>query len=267
MMRFCLCVTLLCFQTAAGFGESTANGPKFEVADVHNSAQITQPLVRGPFTSSDRYELRFATMVDLIRIAYNVDPEKVTGGPSWLEMDRFDVLAKPSSGSTAEARRQMLQALLAERFDLAFHNESKPMPAYGLTVAKSGKLKEADGAGEPGCNFVVQNAPPAGPPPGGGPIALPVIAYTCKNTTMEAFAAGMLSLAGAGGYFNNRLVVDQTNVKGAWDFSFQFTPKLPAGIPTTGEKTPLPDALEQQLGLKLEATTVPMPTIAVNRVN
>src|SRR5882757_465332 len=127
MMRFCLCVTLVCFQTALGLGQSAANGPKFEVADVHNSPQSTLPIVRGPFTSSDRYELRFATMVDLIRMAYNVDPEKVSGGPSWLEMDRFDVLAKPPAGSTVETRRQMLQALLASRFDLAFHNDSKPM--------------------------------------------------------------------------------------------------------------------------------------------
>jgi uncharacterized protein (TIGR03435 family) len=268
MMRFCLSVLLVSFQTAMALAQAAADSLKFEVADVHSSPHITQPVVRGPFTSSDRYELRFATMLDLIRIAYNVDPERVSGGPSWLEMDRFDVLAKPpsGSGSGAEVRRQMLQALLAERFDLAIHNDSRPVPAYALTVAKGGKLKEADGAGESGCNFVVQNAPPPGPP-GGGPITLPVIAYTCKNTTMEAFAAGMLSFAGAGQYFNNRLVVDRTDLKGTWDFSFRFTPKIPAGIPATGESIPLFEALEQQLGLKLDAATVPMPTIVVDRVN
>jgi len=266
MMRFRLCVLLLCFQTAVAFCQAATDGPKFEVADVHSSPHTNQLVVRGPFTSSDRYELRWATMLDLIRIAYNVDPERVSGGPSWLEMDRFDVLAKPPSGSSTEARRQMLQALLAERFGLAIHNDSKPVPAYGLTVAKSGKLKEADASGESGCNFAVQNAP-SGPPAGGGPITLPVIAYTCKNTTMAAFAAGMLSLAGAGQYFNNRLVVDQTKLEGAWDFSFRFTPKFPAGIQTTGEVIPLFDALDQQLGLKLEAATVPMPAIVVDRVN
>jgi uncharacterized protein (TIGR03435 family) len=266
MMRFCLCVLVLAFQTVAALAQAAADRPKFEVADVHSSPHTTQPVVRGPFTSSDRYELRFATMLDLIRIAYNVDREKVSGGPSWLEFDRFDVIAKPPTGSSNEARRQMLQSLLAERFDLAIHNDSKPLPAYALTVAKPGKLKEADGSGESGCNFNVQNAP-SGPPAGGGPITLPVIVYTCKNTTMEAFAAGMLSFAGAGQYFNNRLVVDQTNLKGAWDFSFRFTPKIPAGIPTTGESIPLFDALDQQLGLKLDAATVPMASIVVDRVN
>src|SRR5215472_822117 len=243
MMRFCLCVLLLCFRTAVAFCQAAADGPKFEVADVHSSPHTNQLVVRGPFTSSDRYELRWATMLDLIRIAYNVDPERVSGGPSWLEMDRFDVLAKPPSGSSTEARRQMLQALLAERLGLAIHNDSKPVPAYGLTVAKSGKLKEADASGESGCNFAVQNAP-SGPPAGGGPITLPVIAYTCKNTTMAAFAAGMLSLAGAGQYFNNRLVVDQVNRKPTENSAeaMKKFPPLPMEFEVASLKPVAPDA-------------------------
>jgi len=77
----------------------------------------------------------------------------------------------------------------------------------------------------------------------------------------------MLSMAGAGQYFNNKLVVDQSELKGAWDFSFRFTPKVPSGIATTGENIPLFDALEKQLGLKLDLTTVPMPVIVVDSVN
>ena len=74
-------------------------------------------------------------------------------------------------------------------------------------------------------------------------------------------------MAGAGQYFNNRLVVDQTELKGSWDFSFRFTPKVPAGIQTTGENIPIFDAIEKQLGLKLEMSTVPMPVIVVDSVN
>src|SRR5260370_3600141 len=84
---------------------------------------------------------------------------------------------------------------------------------------------------------------------------------------MTAFADGMLSMAGAAQYFNNRLVVDQTELQGAWDFTFKFTPKVPAGLTTTGENIALFDALEKQLGLRLEAATVPMPVIAVDSVN
>jgi len=192
----------------------------------------------------------------------------VRGGPNWLEMDRFDVFAKAPTGSSPESRRQMLQALLAERFQLVVHRDSKPIAAFALKVAKRPLMKEADGSGS-GCNFNVENAPqpPAGGGPPQGPITLPVIVYTCKNTTMEAFADGMLSMAGAGQYFNNRLVVDQTELKGAWDFTFKFTPKVPAGLTTTGENIPFPDALEKQLGLRVEASTVPMPVIAVDSAN
>lgn len=127
-------------------------------------------------------------------------------------------------------------------------------------------MKEAAGSGEAGCNFTVENpTPSSGPAP--AVITLPVIAYTCKSTTMAAFAEGMLSMAGAGQYFNNKLVVDQTGLSGTWDFSFKFTPKVPAGIRTTGENIPLFDALENQLGLKLEPSTVPMPIIVVDSVS
>ena len=61
---------------------------------------------------------------------------------------------------------------------------------------------------------------PTGPPAPGTPITLPVIVYTCRNTSMAAFAGGMLSMAGAGQYFNNKLVVDQTELKGVLGFQF-----------------------------------------------
>jgi uncharacterized protein (TIGR03435 family) len=268
MMRVCRLLLLAPFLSVGAFSQSaeTTTKSEFEVADVHNSRRVTQPVVQGPFYTSGRYELRFATMLDLIRVAYNLDPEKVTGGPNWLEMDRFDVFAKTPATSTAESRRVMLKSLLADRFKLAIHNDSRPMAAYALTAGKHPQLKEADGTGETGCNFTVQNAP-SGPPAPGVPITLPVILYTCRNTSMASFAGGMLSMAGAGQYFNNKLVVDQTELKGNWDFNFRFTPKVPAGILTTGENIPIFDAIEKQLGLKLDLSTVPMPVVVVDSVN
>ena len=96
------------------------------------------------------------------------------------------------------------------------------MSAYGLTVAKRSQLKEKDGSGETGCKFAVQNAP-SGPPAPGTPIQLPVIAYTCRNTSMGIFAAGMLNMPGANQYLNNKLVVDQTSLQGDWDFTLRYT--------------------------------------------
>ena len=258
---YLIAVAFLCGMALA----QPAEKPEFLVADVHSSSRTTQPVVRGPFYTLGRYELRFATMLDLIRIAYNVDPERVAGGPSWLELDRFDLFAKTPETFSAETRRLMLQSLLAERFKLAVHNDSRPIAAYGLT-AKNPHLKEASGEGESGCKFSVENAP-NGPPAGGGPVQLPVLVYTCLNTTMASFAQSLLNAPGAGQYLNNRLVVDQTELKGSYDFTLRYTPKLPAGIATTGEQIPLFDALEKQLGVKLELTTTPLPTIVVDSVN
>jgi uncharacterized protein (TIGR03435 family) len=84
---------------------------------------------------------------------------------------------------------------------------------------------------------------------------------------MAAFAAGMLAIPLAPQYFGNRPVADQTDLKGAWDFTLEFTPKLPAGVQTSGQSIPLPDAIEKQLGLKLEQATIPLPVIVVESVN
>ncbi|HXA49818.1 MAG TPA: TIGR03435 family protein [Candidatus Acidoferrum sp.] len=266
MKRVCACLFALGLLSVAAFSQSAETTAKFELADVHASPHTTQPQMRGPFFASGRYELRFATMLDLIRTAYGVDPEKISGGPSWLEMDRFDVFAKTPESSNNEARKRMLQALLAERFKLVTHNDNRPMPAYVLTASKHPQLKESDGSGQTGCNFVFPNQP-QGPPAPGTPITLPVFTYTCRNTTMEAFAAGMLTIPGAAQYLNNKLAVDQTELKGAWDFSLRYTPKVPAGIQTTGESIPFFDAVEKQLGLKLDLSTVPLPVIVVDSVN
>ena len=98
---------------------ASAQTGRFEIADVH----ISPPTVNyhhrnmsGGDLFDDRYLLRRATMLDLISTAWDVDSAKVLGGPSWLDMDRFDLQAKTPPGTTPQQLRPMLQALLADRF-------------------------------------------------------------------------------------------------------------------------------------------------------
>jgi len=99
------CVTVSTVATCAVFGQAPGVSPRFEVADVHPSRVTAAQAARGPFMSGARYDLRNATLVDIIVKAYDVTPDKVVEGPSWLEYDRFDISATvPPKTSTAAAK-------------------------------------------------------------------------------------------------------------------------------------------------------------------
>jgi uncharacterized protein (TIGR03435 family) len=223
----------------------------FEIADVHVSPKTLHPTKRTSFRDG-RFELEMATMTDLIATAWGIEPHKVLGGPDWLDMERFDVIARAPSGTTQQALRPMLQSLLEKRFGLAVHMDQRPfVAAYVLSVGSGKpKLKESDSAA-PGCQRQAQ-------PPEAGPI--PAV---CHGLTMAAFAA---QLGGAAGDYLNAPVVDNTKLEGAWDFTLKWTPR--GRLAAAGaEGITIFDAIDKQLGLKLEAKQIPAPVLVVDRVN
>ena len=106
--------------------------PQFDIADVHVSAAGTSaiPSMRGGGIRVGMYQIQTATMLDLIKTAYGVDAGKVVGGPNWLELDRYDVFAKAPASTSADTAKLMLQALLADRFKLVLHTDSRPLPGF-----------------------------------------------------------------------------------------------------------------------------------------
>jgi uncharacterized protein (TIGR03435 family) len=161
--------------------------PRFEIADIHRSGEAPNPYtwLSGGVLRGARYDVRKATMLDLIRIAYGLQPEAVFGGPQWLEFDRFDIAAKAPAGSSPETVRLMLQSLLTERFKLAVHRDTRPMPAFALAVGSDKpKLREASGAGDAGCEFQPQ------------PAGSFTRAFSCRKMTMKAFAEWVHGAAG-----------------------------------------------------------------------
>src|SRR5215469_10970406 len=130
MLRSSSCFLCAAYLSALAFGQSTETKPAFEIADVHASPPTRNPYLRNFGLRNGRYELRYATVVDLIKTAWDIDAEKMMGGPRWLEYDTFDVIGKAPSGATPENAKLMLQALLADRFKLVLHNDTKPVPAY-----------------------------------------------------------------------------------------------------------------------------------------
>jgi uncharacterized protein (TIGR03435 family) len=258
-----------------------ADAPRFEAAEVHASApstNIRDNYMQGPFAGGGRFEIRKATILDLIRLGWSVQPDKIVGGPNWAGLDRFEILAKAPAHASGADLRLMLQQLLADRFDLKVHNDTKPMPAFAL-VATAGKklhLKEADGSGQTGCKGQDSASGEGGGKimmsgPDGVITTLSILAgnlvqYNCRNMTMPAFAAGLQGFVGAN--VGPNPVSDETGLKGEWDFDLKFSFNLNGPMMSgAAEHIPFGDALEKQLGLKLEKRQVPMPVVVIDSVN
>src|ERR1700722_14827356 len=128
MIRAIAAISFLAFLAGSAFGQSAETTSKFDIADVHVSPKSTVTSMSGGVLRAGRYEIRRATMLGLIRTAYGIDDNsKIQGGPSWVDWNRYDVIAKAPPSTSQDAAKLMLQALLAERFQLKIHTDSKPM--------------------------------------------------------------------------------------------------------------------------------------------
>jgi uncharacterized protein (TIGR03435 family) len=247
-------------EAASAVPSAQTQQPKFEIADVHVST--TAPGFAQNFGSVLRggmYINRDATMLELIETAYGVSEDAIAGGPGWLGSDLFDVIAKVPDGTTAATANLMLQNLLAERFGLMVHNETGPLPRYVLSVGKGSKLKPANGSGGAGCQPKQQSAMASL----GDLASLPNIEATCHNLTAAAIADNLHQMAG--GYLDHD-VIDSTKLEGSWDFDLEWTPRI-ALAAKGSDGISIFDAVEKQLGLKLELQNVPLPSLAISSVN
>ncbi len=238
----------------AGIIVSGPSAPAFEAADVHVSAKSRTPSMAAGGLRGTRYLVRQATMVDLISLAYDIDNDKILAGPRWLDTDRFDVSARAPSGSTPEQAKLMLQTLLAERFSLKLHKDSKELPGFVLSLG-SGKPKmkpAADGAAPTNCQ---------GQPQTPSPDTVPQQVVDCHSMSMDDFARLVGQIAN-----NSGSALNKTGLDGKWDFTIKWTP--PGLLARAGaDGITIFNAVDKQLGLKLEAGKIPQPVIFVDSVN
>lgn len=196
----------------------------------------------------------------LIAAAYNLSPKAISGGPSWVDDEHFDILAEAPGEARPNLDQQMamLRTLLNERFQLKFHRERKEMAVYALSVAKTG------------AKFKV--SPEVEPPPQGFPalafvIAPPVVRLPARHATMGEIASVMQRAA------LDRPVIDETGLTARYDLDLEFTPddSLFGGMlrfePSDDAKPGLLAALQEQLGLKLEATRGPVDVFVIDSVS
>jgi uncharacterized protein (TIGR03435 family) len=229
---------------------ATAASPEFEAATI-KPVKEPDPNRMNDRTDGRRYTTRNTTLRDLILMAYGVDRQQIAGGPAWIATDEYDVDAVAGEGQMADHREEMLQKLLADRFKLAFHREQREQSIYALMVAKGGpKLKAAD----------------ANEKQGSGCTRLGECAF--RRDPLQHFARWL-------GYgVLDRPVVDKTGIAGEFDFTLQWTPDetqfagmgihVPPPVDNPNAPPGLFTAIEEQLGLRLEARKIPAEVLVID---
>lgn len=219
----------------------------------------------------DGFTARGVTLRKIVQEAYGVyEEDRMNGGPDWLTSEKFDIEAKIDSADAAgfkdfslEQRRLMLQKLLADRYKLAVHHETKELPVYALIVAKNGpKFQESK-------PDTIDEGPIKG---------MDGHVTRSKRGQLEVNGISMKGLANLLHFSVGQTVVDQTGLKGRYDLSLQWTPDdVAAPMPKTAEGNQpeaAPElsgpsiftAVQKQLGLKLEPTKSPLDTIVIDHV-
>jgi uncharacterized protein (TIGR03435 family) len=248
---------------AAGmFAQSPAARPafdEFEVATI-KPAVSDQKGAYIKMQSTHRFYVKYYTLKSIIAAAYNITPRAVSGGPAWVDSDRYDILAGTPGEvqPNPDEQMSMLRKLLADRFKLTFHREEKEFSIYALTVAKNGpKLKESTAPPDKLADLISVVFPDR--------VLLPA-----RNTTTAQFASQFTNRG-----VLDRPVVDRTGLSGKYDFDLewaddetQFGGQLRKRASTDDgpDKPDLFAAVQQQLGLRLDATKGPIEVLVIDNV-
>jgi len=292
-------LALACTLAVAAFAQNQKL--TYEVATIKlNTSGDGRMMINGMGGGGGRFRVVNFPLRQLIVFAYadrtqglpgpGSQGPNITGGPSWINTERYDVEARPEEGfvPNAEQSQKMLQALLEERFGLKVRRETKDGPIYVLVVAKNG-LKAKKSTDQTPISLAGPPSPPPPPSPGapgrsggapGGPPALPTTGPLPRGIMfvipgqLRASAQTMTAFANMLSGQSGRKVIDKTGVDGLYDFELTFTPdQMPANLPP-GVQFPTPDpngpslftALQEQLGLKLEPSTGPLESIVIESV-
>ena len=239
---------------ALAFAPQAEKLPSFDVVDVQPT-QLTAPK-KESFLPTGRVDLPYITVKQMMMAAYGAQENMITGGPKWLDTERYDVVAKAPPKTSLPTLLLMTQTMLADQFKLSVHREEKPMTAYALVRGKKPlKLQPSEGTanGRADCHWQPTDAGR--------------VQRICKNLTMPELAR---QLPGWGPARVDLPVVNPTDLKGGYDFSFEISAP---GVRGDGQTLPsaslaeitIFDALEQ-LGLKLEQRKLPLQVIVIDHI-
>jgi uncharacterized protein (TIGR03435 family) len=234
---------LILLLTAGSFGQ-TAPSPAFEVASVKPS-QAAPDSGSGISTEKGRISARNVTLKRCIRGAYGVPEAQVVGGPQWVDEAGYDIDAKAAGPAGEHDLMAMLQSLLAVRFKLVIHRETRALPGYALLAGKNGPTAKRSAPDAPSRTSSRRGE---------------IDAEGCTIGQLAMKLAESLHLP----------VADLTAADGPFDFKLQWTPedlqaKAPSAAADIASGPSLFAALQEQLGLKLEPRRVPTEVLVIDR--
>lgn len=213
--------------------------PSFEVASVKRSSPEMGTSDRESFNGGT-LQMGNVTLKQIVRYAYGISETQIFGGPKWMDDYRFDIVAKADASATRDTLVAMLQPLLADRFHLTLHRETRTVAGFALEIARSGiRAPVSDQPGGPSSNTT--------------------------RTSISARSFPMPQLAIRLAVALQRPVVDMTGEKRAFDIDLKWAPDgLQATGPGNAELPTLFTAIEEQLGLKLESRKVPVEALVID---
>jgi uncharacterized protein (TIGR03435 family) len=223
-----------------------AQTPTFEVASVKVSPPASEGMRFRPNavdSSPGGITMLNSSLKAAIQWAYHLQAVQVMG-PNWIDSNRYDIVAKTSEAAPNEKLREMLRTLLADRFKLAVHRETKEMPAYVVTIGKNGhKLKQSEGEGE-------MDVKPTGK-------GLQVLFTHVTLAQLSEMTQSPLQ----------GIVVDQTGLKGAWDFTLDMSPAMMQRPENKEEAIGMMiQILGEQLGIKIDQKKTQAEILVIDHV-
>lgn len=217
---------------------ASLHAQQFEVVSVKPSkAEANAPM--GIKTGHDRLEGYNVTLQRCIIGAYGVGPHQIVGGPDWLNTDRFEILAKAENPINDDAQFMlMLRDVLADRFKLALHRETKTMEAYVLEVAKNGPKLEKTEPGESVTNSATNRG---------------TRSIDARHTDMDSFAKLLARAV-------DLPVVNHTGLEGQFNFKLQWARESVIQL----EGPSIYTAIQEQLGLRLHAQKTAVEVLMID---
>jgi uncharacterized protein (TIGR03435 family) len=234
-----------------------------------SGSSFTRRLPGGTFLASNM------AVGDLVAFAHGLQPFQVEGLPGWAGSVRYDITIKadtnvgPVAVGPTQIGLQLARAVLAERFSFQAHRETRERPAFALVRARQdGPLGPRLRTSATDCAALASEAGKSGAPwPPRSADGRILCGLQTQGATMTAGGYPMSEFQRVLTAQTQRVVVDRTGLAGAWDFELRFTPADVAAASTDPDAPSLFTALQEQLGLRLEATRAPVEVLVVDRLD